>query len=162
MKDRPGGRVADQECEALAAWGCSVRSEQAKTDHMEDAVLEGSSTRLAKDCSMRAERQLHTMIVRLSGEFDLACEERFQDELGRVLDGHTGTLLLDLRDLDFIDSTGLRVLVQTDELARSDGVDFTILCRDGQVRDVLRVSGLDGYLPVVDPWGTVPDSDSPV
>jgi anti-anti-sigma factor len=111
---------------------------------------------------MRAERDLHTMTVRLSGGFDLACTEQFQDELGRVLDGHTESLLLDLRDLDFIDSTGLRVLVQTDERARSDGVDFTILCRDGQVRDVLRMSGLDGYLPVVGPWGTVPDSDTPV
>ena len=137
-------------------------SEQNQTDHVEDAVLESLSTRLTKDCSMQAERDLHTMTVRLSGGFDLACTERFQDELGRVLDGHTESLLLDLRGLEFIDSTGLRVLVQTDELARSDGVDFTILCRDGQVRDVLRLSGLDGYLPVVDPWGTVPDSDSPV
>ena len=125
-------------------------------------MLENSSIRLAKDCSMRAERDLHTMTVRLSGGFDLACTERFQDELGCVLDGHTERLLLDLRGLDFIDSTGLRALVQTDALARDDGVDFTILCRDGQVRDVLRVSGLDGYLPVVDRFGTVPDSDSPV
>jgi anti-sigma B factor antagonist len=118
---------------------------------MEDAVLEDSSTRLAKDCSMRAERQLHTMIVRLSGDFDLACKVRFQEELGRVLDGHTESLLLDLRGLDFIDSTGLRVLVHTDALARSDGIDFTVLCSDGQVRNVLQETGLDGVLPVVDP-----------
>jgi anti-anti-sigma factor len=103
------------------------------------------------------------MIVRLSGEFDLACEERFQDELGRVLDGHTESLLLDLRGLDFIDSTGLRVLVHTDALARSDGVGFTVLCGDGQVRNVLKETGLDGVLPVVDPrGGLVPRSDSPV
>jgi anti-anti-sigma factor len=112
---------------------------------------------------MLAERRLHTMIVRLSGDLDVACKERFQEELARVLDGFTESLLLDLRDLNFIDSTGLQALVQTDALVRSDGVDFNILCGSGQVRNVLKETGLDGVLPVIDPsGGLVPRSDSPV
>jgi anti-anti-sigma factor len=111
---------------------------------------------------MRDERNLGTTIIRLAGEFDLASYERFQEELGRLLDSETDSLVLDLVGLEFIDSTGLRVLVQIDSLARRDGFDFTVLSGDGQVRQVLRASGLDGVLPLVDPSGIVPASDSPV
>ena len=72
------------------------------------------------------------------------------------------TFLLDLRGLTFIDSTGLRMLVQLDAVARHDGFDFAVLCGYGQVREVLRATGLDGMLPLFDPDGTVPASDSPV
>jgi anti-anti-sigma factor len=111
---------------------------------------------------MRSERQLATTIVRLAGEFDLTCERPFQEELGRVLNGNTETLVLDLRGLEFIDSTGLRILIQISALTRSDGVNFAILC-SVPVRQVLKETGLDGVLPVIDAkTGVVPASDSPV
>ena len=120
------------------------------------------ATRLSRYCWMRDERHPGTTVVRLAGEFDLSSEGRFQEELGRVMDNGTNAFLLDLRGLEFIDSTGLRMLVQIDALARQDGFDFTVLCGNGQVREVLRITGLDGLLPLVDPAGAVPPSDSPV
>ena len=112
---------------------------------------------------MRTEQHLVTTIVRLAGEFDLACEPPFREVLGRVLDRHTETFLLDLRGLQFMDSTGFSMLVQIDALARRDDFDFAILCGDGMVRRVLKETGLDGMLPVVDPLaGLLPPSDSPV
>lgn len=59
--------------------------------------------------------------------------------------------MLDLRGLDFIDSTGLRMLVETDALARQDGFDLAVVCGEGQVRMVLEVSGLEAVLPIVGP-----------
>jgi anti-anti-sigma factor len=110
---------------------------------------------------MRSEQQLATTIVRLAGEFDLACEEPFQEEFGLVLDGNVETLVLDLRGLEFMDSTGLRILIQINALARSDGFNFSILC-SVPVRQVLKETGLDGVLPVIDAkTGVVPASDSP-
>jgi anti-anti-sigma factor len=112
---------------------------------------------------MRSERLVETTIVRLAGEFDLACAESFDDEVGRLLDGETRVFILDLRGLEFIDSTGLAKLVTLDALAREDELDFTILCAEGLVRRVLRETGLEGMLPVADPLGGVmPPSDSPV
>ena len=126
-------------------------------------MLEESAVHLAKYCSMRSERHLATTIVRLAGEFDLTCTEPFEDEVGRVLDSDTEIFILDLRGLEFIDSTGLAKLVELDALARSDGFDFTILCGEGLVRRVLRETGLEGMLPIADPLGGfVPPSDSPV
>jgi anti-sigma B factor antagonist len=109
-------------------------------------------TRLSEYCSISDEQHLDTTIARLDGEFDLASEERFREERARLLAREeTATLMLDLRGLDFIDSTGLRMLVETDALARQDGFDLAVVCGEGQVRMVLKVSGLEGVLPLVGP-----------
>jgi anti-sigma B factor antagonist len=125
-------------------------------------VLDYPPIQLASYCSLRIERHLDTATIWLTGEFDLACEERFQEELGVALDSLVGTLVMDLRGLKFIDSTGLRVLLQIDAASKGHGFDFVVLCGNGQVRRVFRESGLDGMLPVVDPSGAVPASDSPI
>ena len=111
-------------------------------------------------CRMRSERHLDTVMIHLYGEFDLECEEPFLEELGRTLDSDTSTLILDLQALEFMDSTGLRMLVSLDNLARSDGFDFTVFCGNGLVRRVLNQTGLDGVLSVVDRSGVVPATDS--
>jgi anti-anti-sigma factor len=110
---------------------------------------------LSNDCSIQLEEHLGTITIRLFGEFDLACEERFRERLSTI-DRGAESLVLDLRDLEFIDSAGLRVMVELNDGAERDGLDFVILCGDGQVRRVLRESGLEELLPVVDPAGEVP------
>ncbi len=129
---------------------------------MEDAVLDRPVVQLAQYCSMHADRDFGTVILRLTGEFDSACEERFRGQFENALIDPVRWVVLDLRSLEFMDSTGLRVLVQIYARARSDEFRFVILCGDGNVRHVLRESGLDGILPVVDRYGAVPASDSPV
>jgi anti-sigma B factor antagonist len=119
-------------------------------------------TQLSGVCWVETERHLDTSIVRLHGEFDLSAEERFRENLERVVHAATATLVLDLRGLTFMDSTGLRMLVSLNNRAELDGIDFAVLCDDGNVRNVLRETGLEGILPVVDPSDAIPASDSPV
>ena len=122
-----------------------------------------AARRLGQLCSMRIERRLGTMLVRLHGEFDVSCVERFEDELDGALERETEVLILDLRGLQFVDSTGLRMLVTLNRTTNEDGIEYTVLCADeGAVRHVLKETGLDGVLPVVSPSGAVPPSDSPV
>jgi anti-anti-sigma factor len=113
-------------------------------------------------CSMRVERHFDTVLISIHGEFDCSCERPFREELeGALHEGATG-LVLDLRALKFIDSPGLRMLLALHGKARDDGLDFIVLCGSGGVRHVLRETGLDGLLPIVDDAGAVPASDSPV
>jgi anti-sigma B factor antagonist len=111
---------------------------------------------------MRVEQQFDTVLIGLHGEFDLTCEEPFCEELARALEAETTTLVLDLRALTFMDSVGLRMLVTLNVAASEDGLDYTVICGEGYVRQVLRETGLDGVLPVIDPYGSVHASDSPV
>ena len=107
-------------------------------------------------CRIELERHLATSIIRLHGEFDVSAEQRFAEKLEAVLGADTATVVLDLRGLTFMDSTGLRMLVTVNHAAERDGFDFAILCDGGNVRQLLRDTGLDGILPVVDPSGAVP------
>lgn len=127
-------------------------------------MFDDGAIQLGKLCSMRVEEDSGSATIQLYGEFGLGCEERFQDALRRALDsGEHEPLVLDLRGLSFIDSTGLRMLVSVDGTARSGGVSFAVICNeDGSVRRVLRETGLDGILPVVVSSGAVPGTDSPV
>ena len=122
-----------------------------------------AAKRLAQLCSMHVEQQFDTVLIRLHGEFDLTCEEPFREELAHALEEETTTLVLDLCALSFIDSVGLGMLVALNRATSEDGLDFTVLCGEGNVRQVLKKTGLDGVLPVVDPHtGVVPASDSPI
>jgi anti-sigma B factor antagonist len=127
-------------------------------------LFDEGAIQLGKLCSMRVEEDSGSATIRLYGEFGLGCEERFQDAVARAFDsGEHEPLVLDLRGLTFIDSTGLLMLISVDATARSDGVGFAVICDgDGPVRRVLRETGLDGILPVIDPSGAVPAADSPV
>ena len=110
-----------------------------------------SPTWLSTVCSFDATRSQDKLTLRLRGEFDLSCEQRFQEELGLQMDNTVSRLVVDLRALTFIDSTGLRMLLSLDAIARSDGFDFAVLCEtEGLVRMVLRETGLDRVLPIVD------------
>lgn len=111
---------------------------------------------------MRMERSDGTVVIRLQGEFDMACTERFGNELNGALDGETEALALDLCGLQFMDSTGLGMLVTLNRATNERGIDYTVLCDEGAVRHVLLETGLDGVLPVISPHGAVPRSDSPV
>ena len=127
-------------------------------------MFEDGAIQLGKLCSMRVEEDSGSATIRLYGEFGLGCEERFQAALGRALGGSEhDPLVLDLRGLNFIDSTGLRMLISVHTTARGDGFGLAVICsEDGLVRRVLRETGLDGILPVIDPSGTTPATESPV
>jgi anti-anti-sigma factor len=123
---------------------------------------EREAKRLSQFCSMTLQWHFDTVLISLHGEFDRSCEAPFREEFGRALDARATGLVLDLRELKFIDSPGLRMLLSLHGTARDDGLDLTILCGSGGVRRVLRETGLDGLLPIVDDEGAVPASDSPV
>src|SRR5256885_6428782 len=62
--------------------------------------------------------------VVLAGELDIASTQGLEDELAAIEANSPGTLVLDLRGVEFIDSTGLRALIAADERARSQGRRF--------------------------------------
>ena len=57
--------------------------------------------------------------------------------------------MLDLRAVTFIDSTGVRLILQARERARRHRAGLVLLCEPGEVTRVLALSGLDGQLDVV-------------
>ena len=105
---------------------------------------------------MSAERNLGTLTIRLYGEFDLSSEKGFREELETLLGDEISTLVIDLRELTFMDSTGLRAIIALHQTALREGCDHAVLCGEGSVRRVLEETGLADVLPIVDPSDAVP------
>jgi len=89
-------------------------------------------------------------LVHLTGEFGLASEKEFKDKMRVVANDGLGKLVLDLRELTFIDSTGLRMILEQWNRFRADGLDLSILPGSGQVQRVFAMTGLAELLPFAD------------
>jgi anti-sigma B factor antagonist len=60
-------------------------------------------------------------VVEVGGEIDLYSGAELRDELLRVLHRHGPRLILDLREVTFMDSAGIEVLLATRRRARLEG-----------------------------------------
>ena len=111
----------------------------------------GEQRQLSRFCSVSIERDADAALVRLEGEFDMSCEDGLRAEVARITALRPNGVVVDLGDVTFIDSRGLRMLLELASAARRDGFQLTIVNADGQVRSSLRITGLDLLLPLVEP-----------
>jgi anti-sigma B factor antagonist len=82
-----------------------------------------------------------TLVLQLFGEFDLASVPVFEEEIASV--GAENPLIIDLKGLGFIDSSGLSALLVAYERAMQDGREISFLNGSPKIARILRISGLD-------------------
>lgn len=85
--------------------------------------------------------------VTLSGELDLSARSELLDAIDTAEASGLPVVRLDLRALDFIDSTGISCLLQATDRGRRNGHRVEFLVGDGLVHRALRTSGVDALLP---------------
>ena len=86
----------------------------------------------------------------LEGELDIATTPQVEEELRRIEAQHADVIVLDLRGLTFMDSTGLRLLVTADARARDAGHRLAIVRGPAAVHRVLEITGLHSRLDLVE------------
>ena len=87
--------------------------------------------------------------VALSGEIDVASAPGVESRLLELERSEPRRLFLDLRNVSFIDSTGLSMIINADGRARKAGRRLTIVSGDGVPRRILHTVGLDERLDVL-------------
>ena len=88
--------------------------------------------------------------IALTGELDIATAPRLEEEVQRLeADGHE-LIVIDLRGLEFMDSSGLRALLAADTRARERGARLVIVRGHERIQRVLRITRLDERLEIVD------------
>jgi len=105
---------------------------------------------MARPFEVDVERGDGRALVRVSGEFDLAATQAVEDALLSVEDGANRVIVLDLREVTFLDSTGLRAITSADHRAREAWHELKIVRGPEQVQKLLYVTGMDKILPLVD------------
>jgi anti-sigma B factor antagonist len=102
------------------------------------------------ELTIRSERDgdVHTMA--LTGELDLATADAVQAELERIEASDATSIVLDLKGLTFMDSTGVRLLVSAHARSRADTGRLSLLRGPAAVQRVMELSGVDVLLPFAD------------
>ena len=94
--------------------------------------------------------QGRAIVIAVRGELDLASSPALQEELDRVSASDAEMLIIDLRELDFMDSTGLSVLVRAHQRAEEQGRRLAMVKGPQQVQRLLSLTGVSDRLTVVD------------
>jgi anti-sigma B factor antagonist len=89
--------------------------------------------------------------VRPFGELDLDSVHRVEGALEGLREEGCADVVLDLRGLTFMDSTGLRLVIRWDTAAREGGFRFSIVPGQEVVQRVFRLTGMDEHLTIAEP-----------
>ena len=98
-----------------------------------------------------------TGVVSVAGDFDVAAAARVEGALLSLEDGTNQVIVLDLREVRFLDSTGLRTITSADARARREPHELRIVRGPEQVQKLLHLTGMDKILPLVDSPDQSPD-----
>jgi len=96
-------------------------------------------------------QQQENGVVVVAGELSLAEAPILERHLADVLATASSTIVVDLADVEFIDSTGLSVLVRAQQQASERGVEFGVQNPRAQAHRLLSLTGLEERLTIADP-----------
>jgi len=89
--------------------------------------------------------------ISVVGELDLGTAPQLGEELHTARDHTNVSLLIDLSSCEFIDSSGLALIIQTwRELEHEEGVSLAMCCASDQVERLLRITGAYEAIAIYD------------
>jgi anti-sigma B factor antagonist len=105
---------------------------------------------LTTTLSLETREEHDTVRIAVSGELDLSSALTFDDEVRRAEERKPETLILDLRRLRFMDSTGLRLIMSAQSRAAKRGFRLAIVLGSEPVRRIFKLAGVSRRLEIVD------------
>lgn len=95
------------------------------------------------DLALESRNENGWAVLQVRGEVDLYTSPQLRDGITELLDQGTNRIVVDLSGIEFMDSTGLGVLVVGLKRAKERDGEFTLVCREGSVQKILSITGLD-------------------
>ena len=92
-------------------------------------------------------------VIAVRGELDLSTASDLEAPLEEAISSGDASVLIDLSECEFIDSTGIALIVRAwqrlDRSADGEGDGRVVICSDNdQVRRVLEITGLELSIPI--------------
>jgi len=89
----------------------------------------------------------HT-VLEVGGEVDVYTAPRLRERLVELVDGGARHVVVDLGRVDFLDSTGLGVLVGALKRLRAANGSFGLVCSKEPLLKIFRITALDQVFPI--------------
>ena len=138
-EDAPGGGARFTVLLPAAAFHPAAAGTIRRSGPMNDDATE--------EFRIEEDRRNGVVVLRLRGDLDLASADAVSERLD-ALSAAGEPVLLDLDSLKFMDSSGLRVVLQAAETSRTSGWRFTLTPGSEQVRNLFASAGVTDRLPI--------------
>jgi anti-sigma B factor antagonist len=89
------------------------------------------------------------IVVRLSGELDLSVASDLADELQPVIRQNELGLVMDMKDLQYIDSTGIGIIVSILKTRTAQGAAFSVRNVPPNIKRLFDLTGISRHLATV-------------
>jgi len=89
-------------------------------------------------------------VAALSGEVDMSAVAGVEERIRTGMGEQPGVLVLDLREVEFLDSSGLRLVLELDREQRDRGARLVVVRGGRRVARVMELTGADRQLEMVD------------
>jgi len=88
------------------------------------------------------------LAIAVRGELDMDTSPELEKELQQAIAEPTGSVVLDLSECEFIDSTGIALIVNAWQKLEQGEPDsrLVLCCENHQVRRLLKVTGVDASI----------------
>src|SRR5437773_10562013 len=105
--------------------------------------------------SMQIERSLvqDAIVVRMEGRFEFGTRNEYKRLIGQIVQEGFRRLVLDLEGVTFLDSSGLGLLLLTDQNFKLKKGTFSLVNPTGYVRQVIELANLPRVIPIFDSIG---------
>lgn len=100
-----------------------------------------------KNLTIHGEQKAGTLVAKTEGRVDGANAREFQDALETLLNDGVTVMVLDLENLSYISSAGLRVLLLVSKQLQSRAAKFGVCSLSGPISEVFQISGFDRIIP---------------
>jgi len=94
------------------------------------------------DLSLNVSEREGWAILSVGGEVDVATAPRLREQLIDLVNGGQHRIVVDLSDVEFLDSTGLGVLVGALKRVRTQDGDLALVCTESRILKVFEITGL--------------------
>lgn len=102
------------------------------------------------ELKLEVRRDREAIVIAAKGELDISSADYFAAELERAGQAGVELIVLDLAELQFIDSSGIASLVKAEQEAQAYGRRLVVVRGPRQVQQLLELTGLAQRLTIVD------------
>lgn len=89
-------------------------------------------------------------VIEVGGEVDVYTAPKLDAEITSIVGSGKSHIIVDLSGVEFLDSTGLGVLVKGLKHAKEAGGSLAVVATSDRIIKVFRITGLDSAIPLHD------------
>ena len=100
------------------------------------------------DLTLTTQREGEATVVVVKGEIDVYTAPKLREQLIDLVTAGAYNLIVDMQNVEFLDSTGLGVLVGALKRVRTHDGSLRLVCTQDRILKIFRITGLTKVFPI--------------